>query len=51
MTTRIISAAVALVIAVVVLIFHKTFLFPLAVGMLAAIAVFEIVQSNEAGRA
>ncbi|MGN1114083.1 MAG: phosphatidate cytidylyltransferase [Oscillospiraceae bacterium] len=45
MTTRIISAAVALVIAVVVLILHNTFVLPLAVGALAAIAVFEMFRA------
>lgn len=47
MMTRIISAAVAIVIAVIVLIFHNTFLFPLAIALLATIAIYEIFKATE----
>lgn len=46
MMTRIISAAVAIVIAVIVLIFHNTFVFPLAIALLATIAVYELFKAT-----
>ena len=46
MMTRIISAAVAIVIAVVILILHNTFMFPLAISALAVIAVYELLRAT-----
>ena len=45
MSTRIISAAVALVLAVVLVAFHSTILINLAVGALSVIAVMEIFKA------
>lgn len=45
MKTRIISAAVATVLAIIVLALHKTFLFPIAVGIIAAVGVFELLRA------
>ena len=42
MSTRIKSAAVAIVIAVILLIAHGTFLFNIAVGAISALAIYEI---------
>ena len=47
MSTRIISAAVAIVLAIVVLILHKTFIFDLAIGCLAALAVYELFKAMD----
>lgn len=45
MKTRIISAAVAVVLAVIVLILHDTFVFPVAVAAISALAVFELLRA------
>lgn len=45
MKTRIISAAVAIVLAIIVLALHKTFLFPIAIGAIAALAVYELLRA------
>lgn len=47
MTTRIVSAAVAIVIAVVVLLLHNTFIFDLAIALLAAGAVYELFKAMD----
>lgn len=47
MSTRIISAAAAIVIAIVALILHKTFVFPLAVAALAVGAVYELFKAMD----
>ena len=46
MSTRIKSAAVAIVIAVILLIAHGTFLFNIAVGAISALAIYEILFEN-----
>jgi phosphatidate cytidylyltransferase len=45
MTTRIISAAVAIVVAIVLLLLHNTFVFNLALGFLSITAVYEIFKA------
>ena len=45
MSTRIISAAVALVIAIVAVALHATVLLNLLVGALAAVAVYEMLKA------
>lgn len=47
MQTRIISAAVALVIAIVVLLLHNTFVFNLVIGLIAALAIAEIFKATK----
>ena len=47
MSTRIKSAAVAIVIAVVLLIAHGTFLFNIAVGAISALAIYEIFRATK----
>lgn len=47
MSTRIISAAVAIVLAVVVLILHNTFIFDLAIACLAAGAIYELFKAMD----
>ena len=46
MVTRIISAAVGVIIALLVLILHNTIVFPICVGIVAAILIFEFLQVN-----
>lgn len=46
MSTRIKSAAVAIVIAVILLIAHGTFLFNIAVGAISALAIYEIFRTH-----
>jgi len=47
MKTRIISAAVALVIAIVVLLLHNTFVFNLSIGLISALAIAEIFKATK----
>lgn len=47
MSTRIISAAVAIVIAVVVLLLHNTFVFELAIAALAVGAIYELFKAMD----
>ena len=47
MKTRIISAAVAIVIAVIVLALHKTFVFELAIGFLVVVALWELFKATK----
>ncbi|WP_028509692.1 phosphatidate cytidylyltransferase [Ruminococcus sp. NK3A76] len=47
MKTRIISAAVAIVIAVIVLALHKTFIFELAIGFLVVVALWELFKATK----
>ncbi len=47
MSTRIISATVAIILAVIVLILHKTFIFDIAVGCLAVGAVYELFKAMD----
>lgn len=46
MKTRIISGAVAVAILVVVLILHWTFLYPLCIGLISALAVLELFRAD-----
>lgn len=46
MTTRIISAAIAIVIAVVILALHNTFVFSLAIAAISAGAIYEILKAT-----
>ncbi|MBQ3566563.1 MAG: phosphatidate cytidylyltransferase [Oscillospiraceae bacterium] len=45
MLTRIISAAVGIVIAIVVLILHDTFVLNLAIGLISAVMVYELLNA------
>ncbi len=45
MATRLISAGIGIVIALIVLFLHNTVLFPIAVGVVAAIGLFELYRS------
>lgn len=45
MATRLISSAVGIVIAVLVLIFHDTFVLNLAVAAISAIMVYEVLNA------
>lgn len=45
MSTRIKSAAVAIIIAIIALILHNTFIFNLAVGFIAVAAIYEIFKA------
>ena len=47
MSTRIKSAAVALVIAIVLLILHDTFVFNIALGFITAMAIWEIFRATK----
>lgn len=47
MQTRIISAAIAVVIAVVMLILHNTFIFNIAIGFITVGAVYEIFRATK----
>ncbi|MBR6336566.1 MAG: phosphatidate cytidylyltransferase [Ruminococcus sp.] len=47
MKTRIISAAVALVIAIIVLALHETFIFELAIGFLVVVALMELFKATK----
>ena len=47
MKTRIISAAVAIVLMIVVLLLHNTFVFELAFGLLSALAIAEIFKATK----
>lgn len=46
MTTRIISAAVAIVIAVIILALHNTFVFSIAIAAISAGAIYEILKAT-----
>lgn len=46
MSTRIKSAAVAIVIAIIALILHNTFIFNLFIGFISVVAVFEIFRAT-----
>ncbi len=50
MKTRIISAAVAIVIAVIMLALHNTFVFELAIGFLAVVALMELFKATKLDR-
>ncbi|MBQ5335249.1 MAG: phosphatidate cytidylyltransferase [Oscillospiraceae bacterium] len=47
MTTRIISAAVGVVITLLLLFLHNTIVFPIAIGLVTAILIFEFLRANE----
>ena len=47
MKTRIISAAVAIVIAVILLILHDTFIFNIAIGFLSIMAIAELFKATK----
>lgn len=47
MTTRIISGVIGAVIALLILFLHNTFVFPLAVGLVAAVLVLEYLRAND----
>lgn len=47
MATRIISAAVGVVITLLILFLHNTIVFPVAVGIITAILLFEFLRANE----
>lgn len=47
MSTRIKSAAIAIVIAVVLLILHGTFVFNIAIGFISAAAIYEIFKATK----
>ena len=47
MATRIISAAVGVVITLLVLFLHNTIVFPVVLGIIAAILVFEYLRAND----
>lgn len=46
MTTRMISAAVAIVIAVIILALHNTFVFSIAIAAISAGAIYEILKAT-----
>ena len=46
MKTRIISGAVAAVLLILVLILHKTFLYPLCIGLISAMAILELFKAD-----
>ncbi len=46
MKTRIISAVAALAILLVVLILHKTFVYPVCIGLISAMAVLELFKAD-----
>ncbi len=46
MKVRIISGAVAVVLLVVVLLLHKTIVFPLCIAAICAIAIFELFRAK-----
>lgn len=46
MLTRIVSAAVAIVIAVIVLLLHNTIVFNLAIGFISVVAILEIFKAS-----
>lgn len=47
MKTRIISGAVAVVILILVLILNRTFVFPLCIGLIAAMAILELFKADK----
>lgn len=47
MATRIISAAVGVVIAVIILIFHNTIALNAAVGIISAVMIFEVLKAGK----
>lgn len=47
MATRIISAAVGIVVAVIILILHKTIVLNLAVGIISAVMVYEVLKAGK----
>ncbi len=47
MLVRIISGVVGAILAVVVLLLHKTFVFPLAVALLVCVALFELFRAGK----
>lgn len=47
MKVRILSGLVAIALLVVVLILHKTFLFPLCIGLISAMAVMELFRADQ----
>lgn len=50
MITRLISAGIGIVLALVILFLHNTFIFPVCVGIVAAIGLFELYRVNEMQR-
>lgn len=44
---RIISGAVAVVLLIIVLILNKTFVFPLCIGLISAVAVLELLRADK----
>lgn len=47
MKVRIISGAVAVVLLVIVLLLHNTFVFPLCIGLISALAIFELLRADK----
>lgn len=50
MITRLISAGVGIALALVILFLHNTFIFPICVGIVAAIGLFELYRVNDIQR-
>ena len=47
MVTRLITAAIGILIALIVLFFHNTFALPLAAGIISAVALYELLRANK----
>ena len=47
MKTRIISGAVAAVLLILVLILNRTFVFPLCIGLISAMAILELFRADK----
>ncbi len=47
MKVRIISGAVAVALLVIVLLLHNTFVFPLCIGFISALAIFELFRADK----
>ena len=47
MATRIISAAVGIVVAVIILLLHKTVMLNIAVGIISAVMVYEVLKAGK----
>lgn len=46
MKTRIISATVAIILAIIILLLHNTFIFPVAIAAISAGAVYEVLKAT-----
>lgn len=47
MKTRILSAVVASILGIIVLIFHKTFVYPLAIALITGLMVYELLRAGD----